>query len=175
MSNSTIRPPKPVRSTLNRTAVSRVENASRYEARTTAQPKPAVKGSTQERIKAASKPKIVVRARLVSYPQTRRHARAHRVETAVSRVLMFLCVAVAVYIVSSISGQVAVEKSRREEFGARKRTENVQMMENSLRAHLTELTRPDKVDDWARQQNLTEGTTIESTRTSGQEVLVASR
>jgi hypothetical protein len=63
---------------------------------------------------------------------------------------MFLFLAMTAYGVSSVAGQVAVEKSRREELSARERTKSVKLMEAALRSDIVELMRPDKIDDWAR-------------------------
>jgi hypothetical protein len=135
MTNSTLNRPKP--STANTT------RSSAHVAKPTSSTK---KISSA---KSAPKPQVVVRARLVSYPQTRKHARAHRLETAVFRVLMFLCLAMTAYGVSSVGGQVAVEKSRREELSAVERTKSVKLMEAALRSDIVELSRPDKIDSWA--------------------------
>lgn len=113
-------------------------------------PPPTQSGSGRLKPKPArQKQKVQVRSKLISYPQTVRHARAHRVELAVFRVLMFLFITVTAYAVSSIAGQVAVEKSRREELSARDRAKSLAMTEAALRSEIVALTRPDRIDQWA--------------------------
>jgi hypothetical protein len=63
---------------------------------------------------------------------------------------LFVFVAVTAYGVSSIAGQVAVEKSRREELSARERTKSLILQETALKSNIVALTRPDKIDEWAR-------------------------
>jgi hypothetical protein len=114
------------------------------------QTKPTAGGPAPRRSK---KTQVTVRAKLVSYPQTRSHAKAHRAEMALFRGLMFCFLTVSAYGVSSIAGQVAVERSRREESKALARTQTAMTMETSLRTQLNELTRPDTIEAWALQNH----------------------
>lgn len=62
---------------------------------------------------------------------------------------LFICIAGTVYLVSSMVGQVMVEKARREGIRAASRSIEAKKAESMIRRHVEALTSLSAVDEWA--------------------------
>ncbi|HWD38674.1 MAG TPA: hypothetical protein VG944_07480 [Fimbriimonas sp.] len=117
---------------------------------------PTLHARTQSRGTTA-KPKVVVRARVVSYPQVQRRKKVNRFERVAAKVILFGVVMAASYGASSITGQVMVEKSRRDEIQALARTRTAVHMETALKGHLQDLVNPQVIANWAESHQFVTG------------------
>jgi len=106
-------------------------------------------------------PRIVVRTRIVpaSRPapgtkaksKTRAKAEARAKDRLLGKALLFVVLTVSSYAASSLSGQVMVEKTRREGIVASSRAQLAQEKEKTLRTQIDDLLRPSSIESWAME------------------------
>lgn len=86
-------------------------------------------------------------------PASRRKARARTKTNVWSQILagavLFSVVTVATFLVSSMAGQVAVEKARRDGITSQRRAADARRAEGALRSRINELTGFTAMENWA--------------------------
>lgn len=85
-------------------------------------------------------------------PQLRVHVRPKPSigSVVLNRFFAFSCIAIFAFFVSSLCGQVMVEKARREGIKALSRAVDARKEEASLRRRIDSLSSLSSIDDWAR-------------------------